>query len=194
MRKRPQPEASSSSSSASKSEPQASDEQIKTGSSNDIHVRSAKRSGLAWTVAFAAFVYATYGVYYYQYEHMPPPLTADQAGKRGFSEFEAIKHVKALTELGPHPVGSDALDRALQYVFAAAQKIKETKHWEVDVEVDFFHAKSGANRLVSGAFMGRTLIYSDLNHIVLRIQPKYASEAAENAILVSSHIDTVFAA
>ncbi|KDO48804.1 hypothetical protein CISIN_1g0024022mg, partial [Citrus sinensis] len=42
--------------------------------------------------------------------------------------------------------------------------------------------------------MGRTLIYSDLNHIVLRIQPKYASEAAENAILVSSHIDTVFAA
>ncbi|KAL9419093.1 hypothetical protein AB3S75_036945 [Citrus x aurantiifolia] len=194
MRKRPQPEASSSSSSASKSEPQASDEQIKTGSSNDIHVRSAKRSGLAWTVAFAAFVYATYGVYYYQYEHMPPPLTADQAGKRGFSEFEAIKHVKALTELGPHPVGSDALDRALQYVLAAAQKIKETKHWEVDVEVDFFHAKSGANRLVSGAFMGRTLIYSDLNHIVLRIQPKYASEAAENAILVSSHIDTVFAA
>ncbi|XP_024041188.1 endoplasmic reticulum metallopeptidase 1 isoform X2 [Citrus clementina] len=194
MRKRPQPEASPSSSSASKSEPQASDEQIKTGSSNDIHVRSAKRSGLAWTVAFAAFVYATYGVYYYQYEHMPPPLTADQAGKRGFSEFEAIKHVKALTELGPHPVGSDALDRALQYVLAAAQKIKETKHWEVDVEVDFFHAKSGANRLVSGAFMGRTLIYSDLNHIVLRIQPKYASEAAENAILVSSHIDTVFAA
>ncbi|GAY57344.1 hypothetical protein CUMW_178710 [Citrus unshiu] len=190
MRKRPQPEASPSSSSASKSEPQASDEQIKTGSSNDIHVRSAKRSGLAWTVAFAAFVYATYGVYYYQYEHMPPPLTADQAGKRGFSEFEAIKHVKALTELGPHPVGSDALDRALQYVLAAAQKIKETKHWEVDVEVDFFHAKSGANRLVSGAFMGRTLIYSDLNHIVLRIQPKYASEAAENAILVSSHIDT----
>ncbi|KAL9422205.1 hypothetical protein AB3S75_034469 [Citrus x aurantiifolia] len=194
MRKRPQPEASSSSSSASKSEPQANDEQIKTGSSNDIHVRSAKRSGLAWTVAFAAFVYATYGVYYYQYEHMPPPLTADQAGKRGFSEFEAIKHVKALTELGPHPVGSDALDRALQYVLAAAQKIKETKHWEVDVEVDFFRAKSGANRLVSGAFMGRTLIYSDLNHIVLRIQPKYASEAVENAILVSSHIDTVFAA
>lgn len=48
---------------------------------------------------------------------MPPPLTADQAGKRGFSEFEAIKHVKALTELGPHPVGSDALDRALQVVF-----------------------------------------------------------------------------
>ncbi|GAV73091.1 Peptidase_M28 domain-containing protein [Cephalotus follicularis] len=65
-------------------------------------------------------------------------------------------------------------------------------HWEVDVEVDFFHAKSGANRLVSGLFMGKTLVYSDINHIILRIMPKYVSEAGENAILVSSHIDTVF--
>lgn len=81
-----------------------------------------------------------------------------------------------------------------QYVLAAAEKIKKTSHWEVDVEVEFFHSKSGANRLVSGVFKGRTLIYSDLNHIVVRLMPKFASEAAENAILVSSHIDTVFAA
>ncbi|KDO44701.1 hypothetical protein CISIN_1g0024293mg, partial [Citrus sinensis] len=79
------------------------------------------------------------------------------------------------------------------YVLAASQKIKESKHWEADVEVDFFHAKSGANRVGTGVFKGKTLIYSDLNHIVLRILPKYASEAGENAILVSSHIDTVSA-
>lgn len=79
-----------------------------------------------------------------------------------------------------------------QYVFAAAEKIKETAHWEVDVQVDFFHSKSGANRLVSGLFTGKTLVYSDLNHVVLRILPKYVSEAGESAILVSSHIDTVF--
>jgi len=79
-----------------------------------------------------------------------------------------------------------------QYVFAAAEKIKETAHWEVDVQVEFFRSKSGANRLVSGTFMGKTLVYSDLNHVVLRILPKYVSEAGENAILVSSHIDTVF--
>lgn len=77
---------------------------------------------------------------------------------------------------------------------AEAENIKKTAHWEVVVEVDFFNAKSGANRLTSGVFKGRTLIYSDLNHVVVRITPKYASEAAENAILVSSHIDTVFAA
>ncbi|KAL9422163.1 hypothetical protein AB3S75_034434 [Citrus x aurantiifolia] len=196
MRKRTQPESSSSSSSsssASKSEPRATDEQIKTSSNDSIHVSSAKRSGLVWTVVFATLICASYGVYYYQYEHMPPPLTAEQAGRRGFSELEAMKHVKALTQLGPHAVGSDALDRALQYVLAASQKIKESKHWEADVEVDFFHAKSGANRVGTGVFKGKTLIYSDLNHIVLRILPKYASEAGENAILVSSHIDTVSA-
>ncbi|XP_057471267.1 uncharacterized protein LOC130760088 isoform X2 [Actinidia eriantha] len=105
-----------------------------------------------------------------------------------------MKHVKAVTQLGPHPVGSDALDRAIQYVLAASENIKKTAHWEVDVQVDFFHASSGANRMVSGLFKGKTLVYSDLNHILLRILPKYASEAEENAILVSSHIDTVFSA
>ncbi|KAJ4846680.1 hypothetical protein Tsubulata_019727 [Turnera subulata] len=128
----------------------------------------------------------------YQFESLPAPLTADQAGKRGFSEVEALKHVVALTQLGPHPVGSDSLDVALKYVLAAAKEIKKTAHWEVGVEVDVFRAESGANRLVSGLFKGKTLVYSDLTHIILRIMPKYASEAADNAILVSSHIDTVF--
>lgn len=82
----------------------------------------------------------------------------------------------------------------LQYVTEAAEIIKKTAHWEVDVDIDLFHAKSGANNLVGGLFKGKTLVYSDLSHIVLRIMPKYASEAGEKAILVSSHIDTVFAA
>lgn len=58
--------------------------------------------------------------------------------------------------------------------------------------MDLFHAKSGANSMVSGLFMGKTLVYSDLNHVVVRILPKYVSEAREHSILVSSHIDTVF--
>lgn len=35
-------------------------------------------------------------------------------------------------------------------------------------------------------------MYSDLYHVILRVLPKYADEAGENTILVSSHIDTVF--
>ena len=82
--------------------------------------------------------------------------------------------------------------RDAQYVLEAAKNIKEKAHWEVDVDVEAFHVRSGANQMAGGLFMGKTLLYSDLNHVVLRILPKFESEAAQNAILVSSHIDTVF--
>ncbi|KAK3017384.1 hypothetical protein RJ639_006319 [Escallonia herrerae] len=167
---------------------------VDEGLQNHDSSRSPKRSGYAILALLVLIINGSWAVHHYQFENMPEPLSAEQAGKRGFSEEKAMKHVKALTELGPHPVGSDALDVALQYVLAASEKIRKMAHWEVDVEVDFFHANSGANRLVSGLFKGKTLVYSDLNHIVLRILPKYASEAGDNAILVSSHIDTVFAA
>ncbi|XP_054814266.1 uncharacterized protein LOC129314846 [Prosopis cineraria] len=158
----------------------------------NFHLGNRRRSSYVWLTLFVIITYCCSTIYRYQFENMPVPLTAEQAGKRGFSEVEAMKHVKALTELGPHPIASKALDTALQYVLAASETIKKTAHWEVDVEVDFFHAKSGANRLDSGLFMGRTLVYSDLKHVVMRISPKYVSEAREQSILVSSHIDTVF--
>lgn len=157
------------------------------------NVVTAKRSGY---VILALFILITQGmrtVHHYQFESLPHPLTAQHVGKRGFSEVAAMKHVEELTKLGPHPVGSDALELGLQYVLEAAENIKKTAHWEVDVEVDLFHASSGANILVSGLFNGKSLVYSDLKHVVLRISPKYASEAEDSAILVSSHIDTVFA-
>ncbi|RVW19946.1 hypothetical protein CK203_116298 [Vitis vinifera] len=42
-------------------------------------------------------------------------------------------------------IGSNALYDALQYVLAEAEKIKDVARWEDDVQVDCFHAKSGAN-------------------------------------------------
>ncbi|KAG0484682.1 hypothetical protein HPP92_008761 [Vanilla planifolia] len=97
-----------------------------------------------------------------------------------------------LTGFGPHPVGSDSLDLAVEYVFSASKLIKDSAHWEVEVQVDHFTAKTGANCLRGGFFKGKTLIYSDLKHVIIRILPKYLPEAEENVILVSSHIDTVF--
>nr|KAJ0185244.1 hypothetical protein LSAT_V11C900505660 [Lactuca sativa] len=76
----------------------------------------------------------------------------------------------------------------LQFVFFTraygleSQQIKTTTHWEVDVDVDLFHASSRANRLV------------DLKHVALRISPEYTSEEVDSAILFFSHIDTVFSA
>ncbi|KAL0538573.1 hypothetical protein IC582_022721 [Cucumis melo] len=157
-----------------------------------ISVVRTQRSLYVWLSLLLFTIYGFRAVYQQQFEKLPIPLGAEKAGKRGFSEAEALKHVKALTSLGPHPVGSDALDFALEYVLKAAEKIKKTAHWEVDVEVQKFHAQSGANRLSGGLFRGKTLMYSDLYHVILRVLPKYADEAGENTILVSSHIDTVF--
>ncbi|KAM3698306.1 hypothetical protein ACB098_06G179000 [Castanea mollissima] len=158
----------------------------------EARVNSPRRSPFVFLTLFALIMYSSWSVYQHQFQNLPAPLTAEKAGKRGFSEIEALKHVQALTDLGPHSVGSDALDLAFEYVLEAAKKVKEKAHWEVDVDVEAFHVRSGANQMAGGLFMGKTLLYSDLNHVVLRILPKFESEAAQNAILVSSHIDTVF--
>ncbi|KAA8539313.1 hypothetical protein F0562_026005 [Nyssa sinensis] len=191
MRRRPLSSSATSNSSISH---ESGDTGVDKGLPAKDSVGITKRSAYGILALFVLIINGSWAVHRYQFESMPVPLTADQAGKRGFSEEEAMKHVKALTELGPHPVGSNALDLALQYVLAASENIKKTAHWEVDVQVDFFHAQSGANCMVGGLFKGRTIVYSDLKHIILRILPKYASEVEENAILVSSHIDTVFSA
>eukprot|EP01018_Ginkgo_biloba_P031316 Gb_39788 [translate_table: standard] len=154
--------------------------------------RSSKEAALSWVALLFILINSSWIVHHFQYDRLPRPLTAAQAGKRGFSEQSAVQHVKALTKLGPHPVGSDALSRAVQYVLSEAQRIKAVAHWDVEVEVDYFHSKPGVNRLVGGLFKGKTLAYANLKHVVMRITPKYSSEAENNAILISSHIDTVF--
>ena len=81
---------------------------------SNVHVGNPRRSSYVWLAFFLIITYCCSAIYDYQFQNMPVPLTAEQAGKRGFSEIEAFKHVKALTEVGPHPVGSEALHRALQ--------------------------------------------------------------------------------
>jgi len=76
-----------------------------------------KRSGKVWLSVLILITYSSWVVYNYQLGNLPKPLTEKQAGKRGFSEIEAIKHVKALTQFGPHPVSSDALVHALEVLF-----------------------------------------------------------------------------
>ncbi|WZZ26480.1 hypothetical protein YC2023_009881 [Brassica napus] len=177
----------------SASEPSSSSQQ--TDNNNDVldkKVVDVRRSGKTWFSVLILIIYSSWAVYNHQHGNLPRPLTAKQAGKRGFSEIQAMKHVTALTQFGPHPVSSDALLHALEYVLAEVEQVKETAHFDVDVNVDFFESKSGVNRLVGGLFKGKSLVYSDISHIVVRIMPKYESEAGENAILVSSHIDTVF--
>lgn len=72
------------------------------------------RSGFLWLALLVLMLNGSWAVYHFQYESLPRPLNAAQAGKRGFSEASAMEHVKYLTALGPHPVGSDALETAVQ--------------------------------------------------------------------------------
>ncbi|PKA52076.1 hypothetical protein AXF42_Ash014013 [Apostasia shenzhenica] len=160
--------------------------------SDDLKESGSKQATTLWLSLFVLLLNGSWAIYYFQFENLPLPLTAEDAGKRGFSEVSAMQHVKNLTGFGPHPVGSDALNMAIDYVLSASEKIKESSHWEVDVQVELFVAKTGVNRLIGGLFKGKTLIYSDLKHVVVRILPKYLREAEENVILVSSHIDTAF--
>lgn len=105
---------SSESSNATDNEEPDSSSSGQEGSEAMVHVPSPNRSSYAMLTLFALLMYSSWNVYHYQYENLPAPLTAEQAGKRGFSEVEAMKHVEALAGFGPHPVGSDSLDRAVQ--------------------------------------------------------------------------------
>ncbi|KAI8007333.1 hypothetical protein LOK49_LG07G01078 [Camellia lanceoleosa] len=78
--------------------------------------RILKRSPHAILALFVLMINGSWAVYYYQFENLPTPFTADQAGKTGFSEEEAMNYVKDLTDFGPRPVGSDAVDLALQKI------------------------------------------------------------------------------
>ena len=115
MRQRSEPEASSSEEQKQRGSQRGSGE---LNASEDrppgVRRKSPQRSPFVWLSLFVAIVYSSWTVYHYQYQSLPLPLTAEQVGKRGFSEVEALNHVRALTQLGPHSVGSDALNLAVQ--------------------------------------------------------------------------------
>ena len=100
----------------SSSEPSSSTHQ--TDNNNDVlldkKVVDVRRSGKTWFSVLILIIYSSWAVYNHQHGNLPRPLTAKQAGKRGFSEIQAMKHVAALTQFGPHPVSSDALVHALE--------------------------------------------------------------------------------
>lgn len=61
-----------------------------------------------------ALVFGMWLLFRFQMNALPSPVSERGAGIRGFSEERAYRHVKALTSLGPHPLGSDALNLAIQ--------------------------------------------------------------------------------
>ncbi|CAM6102745.1 unnamed protein product [Calypogeia fissa] len=148
-------------------------------------------AAVEWLLMVVLMLYVCHIVNVYQSESLPAPLSKEQAGPRGFSEVTAREHIMSLVEFGPHPVGTEALDKALMYVYSELMEIKEEADPYVDFEVDLFEPGPGLNRLVGGLFYGKSLVYANLRHLVVRISPSDFYKSKENTILISSHIDTV---
>ena len=71
------------------------------------------------------------------------------------------------------------------------EEIQAEAPWDVDVEVDFFHSRPGVSSLVGGIFKGKTLVYSNLKHVIVRVKPASVVGVEKNTILVSAHIETM---
>lgn len=125
MRKR-HPKAAASDSSPEPSSSSSSSSQQQTDENNNHvpdKVVDVRRSGKTWFSVLILLVYSSWAVYNHQHGNLPRPLTATQAGKRGFSEIQAMKHVSALTQFGPHPVSSHALVHALEVLSFVFRKL-----------------------------------------------------------------------
>lgn len=82
--------------------------------SNKFQEKENLRPAFVWLALFVLLISSSWAVYHFQFQSLPTPIDAEQAGEQGFSEASALEHVKFLTSLGPHSVGSDALDVGVQ--------------------------------------------------------------------------------
>eukprot|EP00850_Spirogloea_muscicola_P026372 SM006946S21014 [mRNA] locus=s6946:305:771:- [translate_table: standard] len=101
-----------------------------------------------------------------------------------------MAHVRRLAGVGPHPVGSAALDDALDYVRAEVRRTAESAASALAVEVEEQRSGPGAMQLSRGLFVGKTLVYAGLTNIAVRLASVEATHDAP-ALLLSTHVDTV---
>jgi hypothetical protein len=73
-------------------------------------------AALVWLATLVGALSVAWLIYYHTANVLPTPVSEDAAGKDGFSEERALRHVKFLTDLGPRPVSSSALHQGVQVI------------------------------------------------------------------------------
>jgi hypothetical protein len=73
-------------------------------------------AALVWLATLVGVSSVAWLIYNHTANVLPKPVSEDAAGKDGFSEERALRHVKFLTDLGPRPVGSSALHHGVQVI------------------------------------------------------------------------------
>jgi hypothetical protein len=87
--------------------------------------RGACGAAFEWLLMIFLMAWIFQLVNWYQSEKLAMPLSLEQAGRYGFSEVAAREHIGALVELGPHPVGTKALDKAMMVLCRTPFKLKQ---------------------------------------------------------------------
>jgi hypothetical protein len=75
-------------------------------------------AALVWLATLVGVLSVAWLIYYHTANVLPKAVSEDAAGKDGFSEELALRHVKFLTDLGPRPVSSSALHHAVQVILS----------------------------------------------------------------------------
>lgn len=152
----------------------------------------AEASWVATLLLLAALAWSAYKFS----SRTPSPLPFDSP-LNSFSEGRARRHLDHIASLGPHPIGSSALDSVHSYLLQELDWIEEHASGKVVIEVDVQDGENGVSQLSVGPFSGKSLAYQGLRNVVVRVrgaQWGVKDETSENwhAILLSVHTDSVY--
>ncbi|CAJ0606998.1 unnamed protein product [Cylicocyclus nassatus] len=149
--------------------------------------RAVEAIGFKHWLLVIVVVFAIYGWVVYLHRRMPPVIGADYLNE--FSEERARVLLRELTDLGPRPSGSDALehksfDIMQRHLSAIRDKFasRGVNRFEMDVQ-----RPSGCFDL---SFLSSfTLCYHKITNIVVRVGP--ASGPTDQSLLLNSHYDSM---
>jgi hypothetical protein len=153
------------------------------------------RAEASWISTLVLLACLVWGAYKFS-TRTPSPLPFD-APLSSFSEGRARLHLNHIAAVGPHPIGSQALDLVYNYLLQELESIEEHASSNVVIEIDIQESENGASQLTVGPFSGKTLAYQGLRNVVVRVRGSrwgMQEETSENwhAILLSVHTDSVY--
>ncbi|GJQ10919.1 hypothetical protein GpartN1_g2710.t1 [Galdieria partita] len=144
-----------------------------------------------------AFLVALIGIAYWGLSHGPKPKLAENTPQHTFSSERAFSHVKALAmDIGYRVVGSRGLEQGQLYIVEQLEQI--LNHHNGASVPDILEAVidkqtvNGSYRIKLqslGNFTFHT-VYTDIENIIVRIQPKDMNLTSRKAVLVNCHVDS----
>ncbi|GJD10131.1 Endoplasmic reticulum metallopeptidase 1 [Galdieria sulphuraria] len=143
------------------------------------------------------FLVALISIAYWGLSHSPRPKLAESTPQHTFSSERALSHVKVLaTDIGYRVVGSRGLEQGQRYIMDQLEQILNRKegadvanNLEAVIEKQTVNGTYRIKLQSLGNFTFHT-VYTDIENVIMRIQPKYMYPTSRNAVLVNCHVDS----